>query len=233
MRVTLPSAPSALPGAVLVASALLAAPPTAPLEAQEASGTDPMPILEEAAALYRSLDAFCAHFRQVRRVPLLDQVTRSEGRLCQQKPDRFLMDFSDPPHDVVVADGEHLWIYYPSVDAEQVFRQDLASGGGGRFDFHREFLSDPGTKYRPRYEGADTVDGHPTHVLGLVPRSPSPYEEARVWIDRKLGLIRRVEIREENDSVREVELSALELEPSLPPETFRFDPPPGAQVIRR
>jgi outer membrane lipoprotein carrier protein len=142
------------------------------------------------------------------------------------------MDFSEPEGDVVVADGEHLWIYYPSMDAKQVFRQPL-EGRGGRFDFHREFLRDPGSKYAPEYQGSEALDGHATHVLRLVPVGPSPYREARVWIDAEGRLIRRVVITEENDSVREVTLSGLEVEPELPPEAFRFTPPEGATVIQR
>lgn len=191
-----------------------------------------MQVLRAAAQRYDSLHALCARFRQVRRVPLLNQVTESAGRLCHRDPNLFVMDFSDPEGDIVVGDGRYLWIYYPSMDSSQVFQQPLGEGGG-RFDFHREFLANPGSKYAPEYLRADSVEGHATDVIRLVPRAPTSYREARVWIDTDRHLIRRVVITEENDSVREVTLSDLRLNPELPAGMFEFTPPEGATIIRR
>ena len=189
-------------------------------------------MLERASERYAGIDAFCGAFEQEMNVPLLRQVTRSRGRLCQARPDHFLMDFSDPEGDVVVADGEHLWVYFPSTDPGQVFRSDL-SASDGRFDFHREFLEDPGEKYRPEYRGEEVVDGRSTHVVSLTPLEPSPYVRAQVWIDAESALIRKVEIHEDNESVRTVVLRDLEIEPQISASLFEFEPPSGVQVIVR
>ncbi len=178
------------------------------------------------------MKAFCADFEQEMRVPLLNQVTRSRGRLCQRQPDLFSMRFSDPAGDLVLADGEHLWIYFKSTDPTQVFQSPM-SAGGGQFDFHREFLSEPGHKYVPTLTGRETVGGIPTRVLRLVPRAPSVYREARVWIDEESGHVRRIEIEEENCSVRRVDLTNLAENPTFPEGYFRFTPPPGVGIIRR
>ena len=199
--------------------------------AQEAP--DPVAILERASGEYSRLTGFCADFRQILTSTLLGQVTRSRGRLCQQQPDRFAMRFSDPEGDLVVADGEWLWVYYPSSDAGQVIRSRMTSGARDRFDFHREFLSDPGTRYLPAYLRSEELDGASTHVIRLVPRQPSAYREARVWIDEGSWLIRRTEIEEENGNLREVRLAGFEAGPGLASETFRFTPPQGVQVITR
>lgn len=206
----------------------------APAAATALQGTtDPVAILERASGEFQTLEGFCADFRQTLTVPLLDQVTRSRGRLCQQQPDRFSMRFSDPEGDLIVADGEWLWVYFPSSDAKQVIRSAMTSGGQGRFDFHREFLSDPGTRYDPSYLGTEELDGADSHVIRLIPRQASTYREARVWIDAGLWLIRRVEIEEENGNRREVRLAELERNPRLGSEAFGFVPPEGVQVITR
>ncbi len=194
---------------------------------------DPLSILDRASGEFAALDGFCADFRQTLTSELLDQVTHSSGRMCQQHPDRFSMRFSDPEGDLILADGEWLWIYFPSSDAGQVIRSPMTSGGQGRFDFHREFLSDPGTRYAPSYMGAEELDGVPAHVIRLIPRQPSAYREARVWIDERSWLIRRTEIEEENGNVREVQLAELERNPRLGSEAFRFTPPRGVQIITR
>lgn len=203
-----------------------------PARSQDGPNAKAIEVLRTAAERYEAIDALCAGFHQIRRVPLLDQVTESRGRLCHKDPNLFFMEFSEPEGDRVVADGDHLWIYYPSTDPKQVFQQPM-EGRGGRFDFHREFLADPGARYDPEYLRSETVDGHPTHLLRLLPRGPSSYVEARVWIDAGRHLIRKVVITEENESVREVTLSKLRVDPEIPPRAFRFTPPEGTIVIRR
>jgi outer membrane lipoprotein carrier protein len=216
-------------GAVFGAILLLAVTLPAPGFAQN---PDPLEVLRWAAGRFSAVDALCASFRQELEVPLLDQLTRSRGVLCQQQPNLFSMRFQEPEGDVVVVDGEFLWVYYPSMDPRQVIQTDLGGARGG-FDFQSEFLDSPGEKYAPVYEGSEEVEGHPCHVLTLTPRTPSAYESATVWIDADNGLIRRTEIREENGSVRRVILSGLDLSPELESGLFHFTPPPGAQVIRR
>lgn len=216
---------------VVFAVSVAAADPGAALAMQEAA--DPVAVLERASGEYSALTGFCADFRQTLTSPLLNQVTRSRGRMCQQQPDRFSMRFTDPEGDVVVADGEWLWVYFPSSDAGQVIRSPMTSGGRGGFDFHREFLSDPGTRYAPAYLRSEEIDGAATHVIRLVPRQASAYREARVWIDEETWFIRRTEIEEENGNLREVRLAGFEPNPRLGSDVFRFTPPRGVQVITR
>ncbi|MDX1568071.1 MAG: outer membrane lipoprotein carrier protein LolA [Longimicrobiales bacterium] len=248
---------SVLPGTLLVALVFSLAPSSGPssidepgsarawigptpLAGQAPSGAggpspseeDPSGLLERASERYEGLDAFCAEFEQERVVPLLNQTTRSAGTLCQKRPGYFLMDFSDPEGDRVVADGESLWIYYPSIDEAQVIRTRLG-GAGGTFDFHAEFLEDPTRRFDARYLGTETVTGRSTHVITLEPRDPVAYEEATVWLEVDRGLIRKVEIVEENESVRRVVLSDIRVEPGLDASRFSFEPPPGAQVLDR
>ena len=189
------------------------------------------PILESAAERYEALAAFCADFRQQVDVTLLRETIRSAGELCQARPDRLEMRFTDPAGDRVVADGTYLWVYFPSVDDGQVVRSSLASGS--RMDLHREFLSEPGRRYSATLEGREIVDGRECHVLSLTPQVASPYRRARVWIDASDFLIRRLVIVEESESVRTLDLSNIRLNPSLDAARFRFDPPPGVQVIAR
>jgi outer membrane lipoprotein-sorting protein len=209
-----------------VLSALAAFPPGA-LVAQEAHA-----ILERASARHEALQGFCADFRQEIEVTLLRQTTRSRGELCQVRSDRFDMRFADPAGDRIVADGTHLWVYYPSTDDGQAFRTRIA-GADGHFDLHREFLSDPGERYEASLEGRGEVDGRESYILNLTPRVPSPYRNARVWIDTSEYLIRKLVILEDSESIRTVELSSIRLNPSLSEDHFRFDPPPGVQVITR
>lgn len=200
--------------------------------AQEAGDEEAMAILEGAAARYADVESLCASFSQTLEVTLLDRRVDSAGELCQQAPDRFSMRFSDPEGDVVVADGEWIWIYYPSTDPRQVLRAPLGSGAG-RFDFHEEFLGSPRERYRAQTVGEEVLGGVRTAVLALDPIGSSPFLRATLWVDVSRGLILQLRTEEENGSVRTVRLGDLRLNLEIPGETFRFVPPEGADVITR
>ncbi len=197
-----------------------------------AQDTRALSLLEEAGSRYRDVQAFCAGFDQSMEVPLLGETTYSRGTLCQAQPNLFSMRFSDPPGDVVVADGEFFWAYYPSVDPVQVLRFPMGVRPGG-IDFQREFLQDPGAKYELVYVGEETLHGRRTHVISAKPREPAAFREARIWLDSERSLILRARIGMDNGSVRTLTLSDIRLNPAPDPERFRFVPPPGTQVIRR
>ncbi len=163
-------------------------------------------------------------------MPLLGVSRSRSGRLCQRRPNLFRMDFRDPDGDQVVADGRHFWIYYPSMSPGQVVRLPVDPSRGG-LDFFREFLADPAATYRVGAAEAETVAGASTLRIPLEPRSSRGYRRAVVWIDRESRLIRRVEIEEENGSVRRVTLSNLEVDPALGAGHFEFTPPAGVQVV--
>jgi outer membrane lipoprotein carrier protein len=198
----------------------------------DSAGSDAQDILARAAERYTALQGFCAEFHQTIDVTLLRQTRESRGELCQAKPNGFEMRWEDPAGDRIVADGSDLWVYFPSTDEGQAFRTPLESSEG-RFDLHREFLSDPGERYEASFLRTERIDGRDTYVLHLRPRVDSPYIETTLWIDTEEYLIRRLEILEESESIRTLDLVGMRLNPQIPPERFRFDPPPGVQVITR
>jgi len=228
---------SAVFAVVLVAAAPIAATDSRvdlTLQPAQVATQDPaaLALLERASRRYQALQGFCADFQQVVQNDLLRRTIRSHGELCQMGSDRFEMRFADPAGDRVVADGRHLWIFFPSTDPYQAFQTDPGAAQG-RFDLHAEFLSDPGRRYAPALLGREVVDGRETRILALTPLVPSPYLRARIWVDEGDALIRRIEITETEGFVRTVTLRALRLNPSLPASRFTFEAPPGVRVVRR
>ena len=71
------------------------------------------------------------------------------------------------------------------------------------------------------------------HRISLTPSHPAPYRSAVLWVESAVSLLRKVEITEENGSVRTVTLGAVDVRPHLGADTFRFTPPTGARVITR
>jgi outer membrane lipoprotein carrier protein len=189
-------------------------------------------ILERVERTYAGVKSMQADFVQDLRVPLLGTSQRSSGKIYQRRPDRFLMKFSDPAGDVIVADGRSFWMYYPSSDPKQVMKTSIAQGTQ-QVDLHQQFLSDPTSRYNGTLDGMETVDGHRTHVLTLVPKQQSPVRKLRIWVDAADYSVRRFEMTEENESVRRIELRNLKRNVQLPDGLFAFSPPRGAQIFEQ
>lgn len=210
---------------VLVALAALA--PQASAQTVGADGA--VDAIAAAAERYTEFSSMCADFEQELYTAVLDRSRDSAGRLCQSSPNLFSMDFTDPDGDRIVVDGSDVWVWYQSINPETVLRMPLDPRNGS-FDFYREFLEDPLTKYDIGGGATEDIDGVATVRVDLAPREPLSYESAVVWIDPGTDLIRRVAISEANGSVRTVTLRNVDLEPVLSHATFIFEVPEGVTV---
>lgn len=220
------SGPPAAAGPDTAADPSAAAPP-------REEGFDPDRWLAMADSAYRRLPSLRARFEQRVEVPLLDRTSTGVGIWYQRGRDRFRMDFTEPPDDLFVADGTHLWLYQPSQQPDQVVRTALAAGAApaGTADLLGRILAEARTAYDAVYEGTETVSGVETHVIELTPRGPSEYREVRVWIAASDRLVRRFRIEQENEMVRTVTLADLEPGATLSDSLFRFTVPEGVDVF--
>lgn len=192
-------------------------------------------VLYEASDRYYRLETLCAHFRQVIEITLLSQTRSGEGTVCQRRPDRFSMRFSDPEGDLVVGDGEFLWTFYPSMDDMQVMRFSAAGSGGG-FNFYRSFLEDPRGRFDAVHEGREPMGDGTSHKITLTPREvsgsrPANFRSAVVWFDVDSYLITGLDIHETNETIRRIRLTEIRVNLPIPDEEFRFVPPRGARVM--
>jgi outer membrane lipoprotein-sorting protein len=212
-------------------------PQPAPAPPQERPTTQPAAqasrILQEAADTYAGIRTMRAEFTMRTENPLIRTTVTSRGTLYQQRPDRIALRFTDPAGDVIVGDGQSIWVYYPSVDARQVIRSPAGVAGAGGVDLQAQFLGDPVRRFEHTLYGTETVRGRETHRMTLVPREPMGYAQLRLWIDARDRLVRRFEITETNGAVRLVELENVQTNVSVPADAFRFEPPADARIIDR
>lgn len=189
-------------------------------------------ILARAAKAYEGVVTLRSEFVQKIVIPALEREKEGRGVVYQKKPNFFLMKFEEPEGDIVVADGEWLWMYY-TAQPEQVIRtvihqtSENASLGG-------EFVVNPTARYVATYVAREDVGDRPTHLLSLVPKFDAPYTLVRVWIDASDYLVRKTEIHEEHtETVRTLTFTNLVVGIDLPDELFSFSVPPGVEVFTR
>jgi outer membrane lipoprotein-sorting protein len=193
-------------------------------------------IVRRARAAYDSLRTLKASFVQVLEMRVFDPPRRKEGRgtWYQKKPSLLRMDFAEPEGDLIVSDGRHLWLHYPSSHPGQVIRSDLQAPGRGAaiVDLQGRIFRQARTTYRPRLEDREEVGGRMAHVVVLEPRSSgTPYREVWVWVDVQSHLVRRLRFHDRSETVRTITLDDLRPGVSLSDTLFRFEPPPDAEVF--
>ncbi len=189
-------------------------------------------ILARASEAYHQATSLKSEFVQKIEIRAFEREKEGRGVVYQKKPNYFLMKFEEPAGDIVVADGEWFWMYYPSAQPDQVIRTAISETAEGA-TLGGQFLNDPGERYVATYVEAQNVGDRPAHLIALVPKFQAPYTLVRVWIDAEDYLVRQFEIYEQNETIRTITLSNVEAGVDLPDEIFQFTPPPGVEVFTR
>ena len=193
--------------------------------------------LDRAIAAYAKVRTVRANMEQTLTNPLTGSTFRSKGQIQQRRPNRLEIKFSDPKGDRIVADGKFVWVYTPSTNPGQAFKLPLGAGGAGSTDLMAELFTNPRDRFTITDAGKRTVANRTSNALTLVPRSdakvPVDFARATVWVDSADGIIREFEITDGNGIVRNVKLSAVKLNPTIPGSAFVFSVPRGVQVFEQ
>ena len=189
-------------------------------------------ILSNASRAYDQVVTLKSDFVQKIEIPALETEKEGRGVVYQKKPNFFLMKFDEPIGDMVVADGQYFWMYYPSAQPDQVIRTPIDQSSAGA-TLGQSFLVNPTQRYVPTYVKQENVGDRPAHLVALVPKFDAPYTLVRVWIDAEDFLVRKFEVHELNETVRTLTLRNVEAGIDLPDELFSFTPPPGVEVFTR
>lgn len=192
--------------------------------------TAAMALYRKAASRFALARTIRAGFEQTLISPISKTPRISRGELLQRPPARFAFRFSDPAGDVVVANGEALWVYLPSTAKGQVMK--LPRQVGGAFDVVARLLANPGDKNQVRVvPEADMVGGERVRLYALTPRAEgAPFQSAKVWVGAD-ALVRQIEIEEPGGLRRRLRFTNMRLGVALPKNAFVFDVPPGVRIV--
>jgi outer membrane lipoprotein carrier protein len=187
-------------------------------------------VMRRAVAAYERVRTVDATFEQSLRNPLTGTTAEASGVLQQRRPNQLAIRFTKPSGDVVVSDGQAVWVYLPSSAPRQVLKLPIGTNAAGALDLAAQFLERPEERYTMRLEGKESLDGRATDVLTLVPRTPMQFTSARVWIDAD-GVIRQLRVVEGSGVERTVRFTKIRLNVPVPASAFGFTPPAGVKVF--
>lgn len=188
--------------------------------------------IDRAVKAYATVRTARATFEQTIRNSLTGSTLASRGAFEQSRPDKFAFRFSDPKGDVIVSDGKYVWLFLPSSTPGQVIRAPLTSDLEGSIDLIGAFFTNPRQKYTIRDGGAATIDGRPTRMVTLTPKSAGEtFTSAKVWIDDSDGILRQFEAQETNGVTRLVRITTYEPNAKVSAQAFSFKPPRGVKIV--
>lgn len=186
--------------------------------------------LDRAVSVYSRMRSIKAEFKQTLTNPLTGSTATTTGTLLRRTPNLLSISFTNG--DRIVADGTSLWLYLPSSVPGQVIRQSSRAAATAAFDPAGEFLTAPHARYSASAAGTASVGGRAAHIVILSPKSRSaPFTKAKLWVDDADNSVRRFELTDANGLTRQIEITRLTVNPTLPRSAFNFKPPAGVRVV--
>lgn len=175
---------------------------------------------------FDSMSTLRARFVQIVHDAAGRVIEESAGTVLLQKPGRFRWDYETPFPQLIVADGEYLWHFDSDLDQVTVKDMDEVLGTAPM-----ALLTDGqplAASFRVVPAGAEPG----VRWFGLEPRSGSEveFQALRVGFAEDGGLA-AMELRDFLDQRTVLRFHDVERDVELDPELFRFEPPPGVDVL--
>ena len=152
----------------------------------------------------------------------------AQGTVELQKPGRFRWHYDAPYEQLIVADGESLWMY--DADISQVTRTDLPANDSGN---PGALLTGDADITQSFAVVGSTSDGENVAVE-LVPRAAdSDYLSLRVSFagHGDAALLSALEFVDGLNQTTVIEFRDVDINPALDPGQFEFEVPAGAHVL--
>jgi len=152
----------------------------------------------------------------------------AQGTVELQRPGRFRWHYDEPYEQLIVADGENLWMY--DVDISQVTRSALPANDSGN---PGALLSGDADIMQSFAVVGSTIDGENVTVELVPTAADSDYLSVRVSFTGHgdAAVLSALEFVDGLNQTTVIEFRDVDINPVLDPERFEFVVPDGAHVL--
>jgi outer membrane lipoprotein carrier protein len=165
-----------------------------------------------------------ANFQQTLRAHDGEILQQTEGEFYLSRPAKFRWNYRSPYEQVIVSDGERIWIY--DVDLQQVTVQKQSSG----LPATPMALLEDSSKLHQNFNVLPLDEHDGVYRLKLLSKTPeSDFGEIVVGLDEK-GL-RFMQLHDQFEQVTDIVFSDIIANKKLAKEIFEFIPPEGVDVF--
>ena len=197
---------------------------TVSLAAQESDLAPPGSAREQLNLFTRGLDTLHARFQQ--KVISSDGAVEdsSGGEVWMSRPQRFRWEYGGDFPEVVVADGERVWIY--DVALEQVTVKDQSAAAA---DSPLNLLTEP-SRLDEQFEVREAGDASGLQLLELRSRDRESGFE-RILLGLRNGVLALMIMEDAFGLRTELRFDEIRRNPDLDEALFRFALPPGVDLL--
>jgi len=178
-------------------------------------------------ALLAQTKTLTAHFTETVENANAATVKHAEGTLAISKPGRFRWDYLKPYKQLIIADGDKLWVYDPGLQQVTVRPEPQALAAGPA-----SLLAGSG-KVEAQFDVTDEGTKRGLHWLKLVPHSDSTdYSAIRIGLADSGG-IRAMDLKSHLGQTTHLEFKNVKRNGPVDASQFRFTPPEGVDVVHQ
>ena len=188
-------------------------------------------IVDRLHNKFENLKTLSARFVRKHYWQIMDQKSEIDGHLYVQRPKRFRFETKG---QIVVTDGETAWNYAPA--NEQVLISDYNTvekdKSYEKLLFDLILLGGYAESYSPTYVSDAKTDGKNCYIVELTALLEDTYiHRIRLWIDKRMWVVRQVKYYSLHDDITTFELSNLEIDKEISEDKFSFQIPNNVEEI--
>jgi outer membrane lipoprotein carrier protein len=185
--------------------------------------------VERLKSFIDSAKTFRANFTQTIYYKSGKKPRKSSGIVVLSRPGKFRWQVEKPYAQLMVGDGTRVWLYDP--DLKQVTKKKVGETLGGTPA--AILAGEPGQGSEAIEKTFKLEEGEPRDGLEWAIAWPKAKDASfeKVLLGFRGGELAAMEMHDNFGQATVVEFSAVERNPNVPAALFRFNPPPGVDVV--
>lgn len=181
---------------------------------------DPMALL---AGVREGLTGLQAHFTQYELVENNQKVDPNSGQVWMQAPALFRWQYVEPIEQLIVADGEKVWVYDEDLEQVTVKAQDN--------DLNPIYVIINDEKSQQHYDIKHEMSRQEIDWISLTPKVRNE-EVQTVWLAVHEQTIIQIKVVNQMGQTMVFEFNDIQKNPDMPEDMFTFVPPEGVDVVQ-
>lgn len=189
-------------------------------QAQLEPQKDPMALL---AGVREGLTGLQAHFTQYELVENNQKVDPNSGQVWMQVPALFRWQYVEPIEQLIVADGEKVWVYDEDLEQVTVKAQDN--------ELNPIYVIINDEKSQQHYDIKHEMSRQDIDWISLTPKVRNE-EVQTVWLAVHEQTIIQIKVVNQMGQTMVFEFNDIQKNPDMPEDMFTFVPPEGVDVVQ-
>ncbi len=191
-----------------------------PESTPEKKTVDPLLLLSEVR---KDLTGLQAAFVQYELINDMEKVDMNAGRVWMQSPDRFRWHYIDPIEQLIVADGQQVWVY--DEDLEQVTVKTQSN------QLNPIYVIINDEKSQQHYDIKHEIQSQGIDWISLTPKEAND-EVQTVWLAIEESQVKQIKVVNGFSQTMVFEFKEIKKNPDFKNGLFEFVPPEGVDVVQ-